>query len=886
MVSVSNSDLRVIFWNAQSVGNKRVEIFDFLIREKIDIALISETWLKPNYSFFHCDFEVIRSDRTTGEHGGVAIVVRKNIQFKRLASLKTKVIENVGVSLMVNNKILHFYSVYFPGSSNRTVLEKFRQDIISLSNLSSSFIIAGDLNSKYKLWNKSDSNSAGSILFNEISNLPFILMYPDEPTHYPYQANSQPSCIDVILTNLLHNISELSVLSELSSDHLPVFFTVQGGPSISNNVRNVFNYKSADWIEFRKYLNVNTAALPQDLSSPNLIDDSVSKLTSLVHEACDKFIPKVIPKTHNLVLTPEIHDLIRVRNKVRKKWQKSRNPSDLSSLKSLNFRIRFSIKILRNKNWTNLLGGLKLTGSKKFWKVTKLIKNKHNKIPSLIQNGQTYASNSQKANILSEQFNKSHHLTSQFSSKHKSLVTSSIEKLNKIQKFQLNARDNISLSEVSLFIKQLKNSNSSGPDNISNRLIKKLPNQVLQYLVKLFNGCLTLGYFPHSWKVAKVIAIPKPNKSRSSPSNYRPISLLPCLSKVFEKCILSRLSAFIEDSQILPNEQFGFRKKHSTSHQALRMKNLIQEKLNNKKSTGMVFLDLEKAFDTIWHDGLLHKLIINSVPTYLIKIIQSFLRDRNFFVQVEEDISNRISIKAGVPQGAVLSPTLFNVFLFDIPSFFRCILSLFADDTAILTSSDKPGPIMKRLQSSLTKIQNYFLNWKIKVNPSKTQCIFFSRKRKNLPSQGLKFGDTNVNFSDNVKYLGIHFDKRLTFKSHIEDTCVKASKYIRVLYPLLNRNSRLSVANKVLLYKSVFRSILTYGAPVWCDCSKTNLDKLQRIQNKVLKLAHGLPFFFGTQSLHNLVNIEYLSDFCKRVDSKFRDGCLFSDNPLINQLVL
>ena len=141
-----------------------------------------------------------------------------------------------------------------------------------------------------------------------------------------------------------------------------------------------------------------------------------------------------------------------------------------------------------------------------------------------------------------------------------------------------------------------------------------------------------------------------------------------------------------------------------------------------------------------------------------------------------------------------------------------------------------------------------------------------------------------LNWSQSVKYLGLNFDPILTFGSHVDLTCLKASKYIRILYPLMNRRSPLSIANKKLLYKAVFRSIMTYGAPVWSDCAKTHMRKLQVIQNKCLKLAFNQPFFFSTAELHKLAGVELISDFCGRISSRFFHGCQFSENPNIVNL--
>jgi len=884
----SKPALKVLIWNAQSVGNKRVELFDFLTRENIDVALITETWLKPQSSFFHRDFNCIRSDRVDGNHGGVAIVIRKDIEYKRLVQIKTSIIENVGISLNLDGRVFNIFSAYFPGSSNSADLENFKRDINLLTSQSGSFLVGGDLNAKHRSWNASSENTAGRILFSQMSNSPFIIIHPNEPTHYPVPINSHPSTLDIILTNSLHDVSQPTVINDLSSDHRPVIFDVDNSVHL-NSVprRRVFNYRKADWKGFKANISESLNNIPSTFPSSKTIDESLNSFSKLVQDSSNKFIPKVYPDKHNFILSPEILEIIRERNRVRRLWQQSRDPFDAIAVRRLNYKIRFAIRDLRNSNWSKLLRSLDETGSRKFWRATKLMKKKFNKIPDFKVNGSPVSSNSQKANLLANHFIKSHELTSSSASPNQAEVNSLLVGMSQNRvNFKLSNSDSITANEIHVHSKRLKNSSSAGDDNISNAVIKNLPASAFDFLSKLFNACLELGYFPDSWKTAKIIPIPKPNKDNKIPSSYRPISLLPCLSKLFERCILTRITNFLDDNNIIQNEQFGFRKSHSTCHQTRRMRNLIHDSFNAKKSTGLVLLDLEKAFDTIWHNGLIFKMSKLNFPKYLIQIIHSFLSNRFFYVSVEEAFSPKFHIIAGVPQGAVLSPTLFNIFLFDIPKFFRCHLSLFADDTALLTSSSKPGPIIKRLQSSLKKLQNYYVKWKIKMNPSKTQCIYFTKKRKpsNLPSTGLKVEDITVEWSKNVKYLGLMFDSRLTFGSQFEVTCSKASKYIKILYPMINRKSQLSVANKILLYKAVFRAILSYGAPVWSECAKTHINKLQVIQNKCLKLALGLPFYTSTDFVHENAKVERFSDYCHRLSSKFFFNCQFSDNPLIHHL--
>ena len=194
------------------------------------------------------------------------------------------------------------------------------------------------------------------------------------------------------------------------------------------------------------------------------------------------------------------------------------------------------------------------------------------------------------------------------------------------------------------------------------------------------------GYFPAVWKTAIVIPVHKPGKPKNEITSYRPVSLLPTLSKIFEKVILTRLQQHTVTDEIIPPFQFGFREGHSTSHQVRRVVNYIKEGFRVKKSTGMIMLDLTSAFDSVWHDGLIFKLAALNYPRYLISIVNSYITERTFQVKVGSTLSKVEHVPAGVPQGSVVSPELFNIYMADLPIPSECLVAQYADDIALLYS--------------------------------------------------------------------------------------------------------------------------------------------------------------------------------------------------------
>lgn len=227
-------------------------------------------------------------------------------------------------------------------------------------------------------------------------------------------------------------------------------------------------------------------------------------------------------------------------------------------------------------------------------------------------------------------------------------------------------------------------------------------------------------------------------------------------------------------------------------------------------------MDVEKAFDTVWHNGLIFKLLQSNIPKYLCAIIANFLSDRTFVVSVNNTLSAAETINAGLPQGSILSPTLYSIYTSDfvIPPYIQ--VAYYADDTALITSSKLTKTILKKMEKGFASCKKYFHKWKIKINSSKTQSIIFpfNNSPKRLPTRQIKFDNEFVDIQKDVKYLGVWLDKKLNFSKHIDETCKKSIRSLRSLWPMLNKRSTLNKKNKNLLYKSVIRPTLTYGCPI------------------------------------------------------------------------
>lgn len=306
-----------------------------------------------------------------------------------------------------------------------------------------------------------------------------------------------------------------------------------------------------------------------------------------------------------------------------------------------------------------------------------------------------------------------------------------------------------------------------------------------------------------------------------------------------------------------------------------------------KQNYGMLMLDVEKPYDTVWQEAIVHKLLVANFPLYLVKMLHSFLKGRSFQVNVNGALSAIHGIPCGVPQGSVLSPTLYNIFTADVLMIDGVSYAFFADDTGFFATDNDPKIVTIKLQAAQNRLEEFQQKWRIKINPSKTQAIFFTRRRapKYLPSSKVKVCGLEVDWSKEAKYLGLALDTGLRYDKHIDQTLKKCKNLTKALYSLVNRRSRLQLHNKLLLYKCVFRAVLTYGSPTWKTCAATHRKKLQRMQNKLLKMIYNLDPWHPTDDLHQLAELETIDQFIDRLFQKFRTSCQMSDNPLIEAIL-
>lgn len=387
----------------------------------------------------------------------------------------------------------------------------------------------------------------------------------------------------------------------------------------------------------------------------------------------------------------------------------------------------------------------------------------------------------------------------------------------------------IDFNGVANIINCLKISSSCGIDNINSKLLRNTNLSSSLFLTKIFQQSLDSGVVPDDWKIGKVIPVHK-NGSKSSPLNYRPISLTSIPSKIMEHVIFKHLSSFLEDNSFFNDAQHGFRRNFSCETQLLLLTNDLSLNIDTGHYTIAVFLDFAKAFDKVSHELLLLKLYTLKIDPNVLQWIESFLSDRCQFVHANNTDSHLCPVTSGVPQGTVLGPLLFLIYINDLPLNISSTIRLFADDCVIYQKITSQAKLLE-LQNDLVKITDWCDKWKMSLNINKCRCMRFSGSpHGSRPT--LFLNGTPLEYTNQYKYLGLHLTPNLSWKTHIEQILLSANRslgYVR-------RNFRSAPTNlRRLLYITLIRPKLEYASSIWHPHHVTLTDSIESFQNRAAR---------------------------------------------------
>ena len=593
----------------------------------------------------------------------------------------------------------------------------------------------------------------------------------------------------------------------------------------------------------------------------SLIDgfDWSSLLSNDVNESwtkwCEQFLTimreciptKTLPKRKNLPwLSKGLVNSIKRRNLLYKRGKVSGNLS--------------RYKLMRNKVTCDLRKAKKAyfqkinpKKPKEFWRAVKYLSKQQSSIPTLMdEDGNEALTGAQKADMLNKFFSKC------FNRRSAPLEAWSESDFN----LPDNPPDELLCNEdtVCELLTGLDVSKSSGPDGISAKMLKYTAVSITPSITQLFNLSIRSGRVPRDWKLSSVVPIPKSGRSHS-PDNYRPISLLSVLSKVLEKHIHALIYSHLNQYHPLSDSQWGFRNGRSTVSALLLTIHHWLQLMESGKDVCAVFLDYRKAFDSVPHAPLMRKLQDMELPTNLLAWISDYLTLRKQQVIVDGATSSQCSVASGVPQGSVLGPLLFSIYINGITEVGISANSyrvLYADDVLLYRGISQPEEDLHMVQSDIDELQRWSEEQLLQMNPSKCKYMIISKKcRMNIGDCVLHLGGTTLGEVESFKYLGVLLHKHLTWSEHISGICNKAKQILGLIYRQFYNHSSPSTVKQ--LYLSLVRPHLEYACQLWDPYTQNDINKLESVQKFALKLvSHRWDASY--EELTRLMNVPMLSE--------------------------
>lgn len=853
---------KIATWNSNGLTQRRQEVEVFLTTNQIDILLISEAHFTDRTYFKIPGFRIYDTKHPNGNaRGGTAILIRQNIKHYEATKYETDYLQATTVMVTDWRGPLAVSAVYCP-PRYRPNKDGF---IEYFQTLGTRFISGGDFNAKHYQWGSRLCTPRGRILQTVTTEKHYNTVSTGKPTYWPTDLLKIPDCIDIFITNGIA-ITNMMVDEnfDLCYDHSPVILTLSSSIMLKTKAPQLHTHLT-NWDEFRETLDKNLS-LNVSLKSNEDIENAVEILTTTTQNTAWNATPTVQAQPTKQRYLPEvIMDKISQKRRLRKIWQTRRYPEEKRRYNNACRELKKLISDYKNEAFARYLEGLTATEATDYslWKATKRLKQPQQTIPPIRRNDGSWAkSDSEKAEVFVE------HLGKVFQPDEAISATERDEIQNLLDvPLQLSLPIKyFSVNEVRKMIEGLKDKKSPGYDLITGRVLKELPHKGTTLITYIFNAILRIGYFPAQWKTAKIILILKPGKPAYEVTSYRPISLLPILSKLFEKLLMKRLMPILHETKIIPEHQFGFRKQHSTIEQVHRVVHYITAAFEAKQYCPAIFIDVSQAFDKVWHEGLLLKLK-QCLPDTFYVILKSYLQERHFLVKHEEEMTKLVEIKAGVPQGSVMGPLLYLIFTADLPTDNNAMYATFADDTAILTTDENPVRAVQKLQNSLDHAQEWFKKWHIKLNETKSVYVPFTKRRGICPPIALN--GKEILPSDSAKYLGIHIDKTLTWRTHIWKKRLQLNLKFKSYYWLLGRNSQLSLDNKLLIYKVIFKPVWLYGIQIWGTASNSNISILERLQSKILRTITNAPQFITNAEINIDLKMNTIKSEIVRASEKY-----------------
>lgn len=849
--------LNIYYQNCRGLRTKSTEFYSNCIGCDYDVICLTETWLTESfnsYSYFSNEYYVYRKDRCgpgvdqDRRGGGVLIAARKNLKVKRRFDLDFNRIECTWVEVELSPECtLLIGNHYLPPDISIDIVQRYSDFLLENVDISTFKVLCvGDFNVPKFNWALGLSDHDNAYIKNKSELIHSLFCNLNLLQHNFVRINSSDNILDLVASNFSDElcISREQELVSLDRGHpslllclsLPIFNHCPV-PFVKNN------FSRGDYVGLFNYLSNYVYV---DSSDPDVLSTDLNN--ALAH-AIQTFIPvkEIKPSKYPHWFSYRLRNLLKLKEKFHRKSKKC--PYNIYFKESFN-----KFRKLSKKQFTTDERKFKRkvesdlhNNPKFFWQFVKSkYKNPHE--ISIVQNDRV-VQEEQVPNVFAEHF-------------------SSVYNTHAVVQDHESSGENVPILEPPVIlvadvikaVKELKSSPVSGSDNVPAFILKGCIHALAPVLCKLFNLCLSQGKFPSVWKTSIVIPVPK-NSNISNVKNYRPISLLPNFSKVFEKIIVNHISFHIKP--LISPHQHGFLKGRSTSSNLVSFLEYAAPSVLSQRQLDTVYFDLSRAFDVVPHQLLLKKLKKFGLSPSYVNFFQNYLCGRTFRVKIGNFLSSNRPIPSGVPQGSNLGPILFVLFIDDIKNVISSRFELFADDLKISRVVCDTEDA-RSLQNDIDSIINWCSLNGMQCNIDKTVVVSFTRKQNTL-FYSYNISDNPITRKFVHRDLGILVDSKLNFNCQVQKLLSSGKKTSALVY-WVSKNFQNPSTVKVL-YSALVRSRLEYCSEVWNGLGNTDMAALEQIQKNFLRRIS--YYALGRSASYNLsLEMYQLSKLSSRRVSK------------------
>ena len=823
--------------NINSIRNK-FELLRDEIESNVDILLISETKLDdtfPSEQFLMDGFSApYRIDRNTNG-GGLMLFVREGIPYKNLSKLEDSLeTENFFIEINLKKKKWLLSCSYNPKKNLiQNHLHHIMKNLDYLLSKYENVLLIGDFNVEVTNTHMDD--------FCHLYNLKSLIK---DPTCYKNPTN--PSCIDLMITNQPKCFCHSQVIDLGLSDYHSLTITM---------LKSNFEKQEPRVIKYRDYRNFSNElfhnVLVQELSTKDVSTDNFSGFQNTVFDILNKQAPlkeKHIRRNNSPFLDKALRKAIMARSRFFNKFKKKKSKCNWQIyVKQRNYCLNLLRK--RKKDFYNNLDVKKITDNKRFWKTVKpSFSDKYIKAEkiTLIEKDNIVSDDKEISKIFCDFFgdivknlnielpNELLQLTDDFSNPLEKSIKKyenhpSIIRINQTIKNEKHFLFNeIDKDIIEKEIDALNKSKACQESDIPIRIIKDNKNIFAEFLYVYINLNIEKSYFPTELKKADVKPIFKKD-CKTEKSNYRPISILPNISKIFEHCLHDQLSAFFDD--ISSPQQCGFRKGYNAQYCLIALVEKCKHALDKRGKFGALLTDLSKAFDCLPHDLLIAKLNAYGIEKKSLSLIHSYLSNRKQRVKINSDYSPWGDVKCGVPQGSILGPLLFNVFICDLFMFMpNHTIANYADDNTPYSTGSNMNEVILDLQLSGNILFSWLKNNGMKANTDKSHLLLSQTEKIST-----QIYDENIINTSCEKLLGVKIDRELKFDEHVKSLCKKANQKLSALTRL---SSLMSFDQRKLIMNAFITSHFSYCPLVWMLHSRKLNERINKIHERSLRVVY------------------------------------------------